>query len=254
MEFVFESLLGERKKGPQKTGLLPLFGVLFIPVLLGACDPQSLKEANRLYAESKYEEAANRYKETLVRNPDSETVHYSLGAALYKKSDYIAAIDHFTKALPTKNPKLEAKASYNIGNCKYRLGEEIEKRSASKAVEIYREALDYYSRAMDLEGTDEDMAYNYRFVENRLRKLVEQLKESASESATSPSSAKSEAGLPSPAESKENGSDETGDPSGEISKEKAEALLRGYKLEEESMIQAADRKKKAFDREVEMDW
>lgn len=135
--------------------------------------PEGVREGNRLYDEKKYGEAVKKYSEAKAESPDSDIVHFNLGAALYKNGSYGEAVDSFTKALNTDDHEIEAKAIYNIANAKYKLGSQNADTDINSAVSLYRESLEYYKRAMDLDESAEDARYNHELVERELKALLE---------------------------------------------------------------------------------
>lgn len=139
-----------------------------------------IKEGNRLYNQKKYKEAIEKYSQAQKKAPDSDIISFNKGTALYKKGEYKKAIEEFTKVLTTKDPSLEAKTNYNIGNCKYRLGEESSKTDINTAVSLLKDSLDYYKRAIELDQKDSDSKYNYEFAKKRLDMLLKKQKTSKS--------------------------------------------------------------------------
>ncbi len=131
-----------------------------------------IKSGNQLYKSRKFDDALKEYSDALLKSPDSEIINYNIGTVLYKKGNYQEAIESFVRALTTENTDLEARASYNIGNCKYRLGELKEDVDLSAAISLFKESLDYYKRAIELNAKDNDARYNYEFVERRLKSLL----------------------------------------------------------------------------------
>jgi tetratricopeptide (TPR) repeat protein len=141
-----------------------------------------VKEANRLYNQEKFDEALQKYNEALSDKPDSTLIHFNSGTALYKKKDYEKAILEFTKALVTDNLEMEAASNYNIGNCKYRQGKLKINTDLAQAVQFYREALDYYKRAIELNQKNENAKFNHEFVEKELKILLDKLKQQPQQS------------------------------------------------------------------------
>lgn len=151
--------------------------MLYIVPLSFAASKKEVKEGNKLYQDKMYDEALERYNEALNDSPDSPIIHFNIGDSLYKKGDYEKAQEAFTKALITEDEHLEAKANYNIGNCKYRQAGLKEDTDLSAAIALYREALDYYKNTMRLDEKDQDTKYNHEFAEKRLKVLLDKLKQ-----------------------------------------------------------------------------
>ena len=233
------------------SSLILLISFLF----LVTCQQNGLREANRLYHHHKYEEASKIYGKLLSGSPDSSILNYDAGVVCYKKKDYEKAVEHFTKALLTEASDIEAMTNYNIGNCKYRQAEERLKTDLASAIERYREALDYYERAIELNGKDEDAKYNRTLVEKKLGDVLHELeKEKGKEpiprrDGTDRRESKKEIeseGLIKP--------DQVEGQKGEMSRETAEALLEQYRLQEESRTLLTGRKRKGDDLSVAKDW
>jgi tetratricopeptide (TPR) repeat protein len=142
-----------------------------------ASAPASIKKANTLYRQGKYDEALKYYNEAEVDMPDSDVVNFNTGAALYQKGDYEKAIEAFTKALLSDNHSIEEKAAYNIGNSEFRYGKLKENTDLASAVNFYRKALDYYKRAIELNQDNTNAKYNHEFVEKELKVLLDKLKQ-----------------------------------------------------------------------------
>ncbi len=266
---VLEPMISEKKEEVQRIkGMLKSALFLFL-VIFASCDTQRLSDANRFYQQGNYAEALKIYQEALVQSKNSPILNYNVGTVLYRKGDYLLAIEYFTKGLNTEDQDLESKANYNIGNCKSRLGEQVETTNLQKAADRYREALDYYQRAFELNGLDEDAIYNHRWVEKKLRDLLSQLEQRRTPERSLPpseSSAKKELDQRSPPrdqgkpEKRIDESDQTM-PSGgreyivgEMSKEKAASILEDYRLEEEVGMKTKESKRKRSEPEVQKDW
>jgi tetratricopeptide (TPR) repeat protein len=141
-----------------------------------ASTAKNVKEGNRLYKQEKYGEAADKYSQAKEESPDSDIVNFNLGAALYKEGKYEEALDAITGALSTDDKKLEAQAVYNLANTTYKLGSEMAQTDMNSAINMYRQSLDYFKRAMELDSSDQDAKYNHELVERNLKILLDQLK------------------------------------------------------------------------------
>ena len=157
--------------------IILFYCIYLLPLpLFAASVPEGVREGNRLYDEKKYGEAVKKYNEAKAESPDSDIVHFNLGAAQYKNGNYGEAVDSFTKALNTDDHEIEAKAIYNIGNAKYKLGKQNADTDINSAINLYRESLDYYKRAMDLDESAKDARYNHELVEREMKVLLEKQK------------------------------------------------------------------------------
>lgn len=141
--------------------------------------------ADKLYKQGKYNEAAQEYKKALDKNKDSSEINFCLGTAQYKLKDYHPAEESFRKALATEDKKGEARANYNLGNTKYRQGKLKEGKDLEGALNLLKESLGYYKRAIELVRFDEDARFNYEFTQKEIelmeKKLAEQKKEQKQE-------------------------------------------------------------------------
>ena len=158
--------------------MLFFFCPLIPPPALFASTAKIVQEGNRLYEEGKYDEAVNKYNSAKAEAPDNASgiINFNLGVALYKQGRYAEAVDAFTNALSAADKKLEAKAVYNTANSKYRLGSSLANTDMESAAGLYRESLDYYKRAIELDEENKDAKYNHDFVEKKLKMLLDKMK------------------------------------------------------------------------------
>jgi tetratricopeptide (TPR) repeat protein len=254
-----------------------------------ASTAKAVSEGNTLYNQKKYDEAIEKYNEAKSSSPDSDIVNFNLGTALYKKGRYQDAVNAFTKAVDTKDKKLEARTIYNIANSKYKLGSLQESTDPDSAAGLYRESLDYYNRTSELVKNDNDTKYNHDFVEKRLKALLEKLKKqppqqqqkqgqdkkdkqdnkeseakSGEEKPGDKQQQKSEGKQPETTreDKKEKAAEEkniseresgsAGEKTKEMSPEEARMLLDAYRAEETGAM--LDRERKGYHEEVLKDW
>ncbi|MCK5493997.1 MAG: tetratricopeptide repeat protein, partial [Candidatus Omnitrophica bacterium] len=157
------------------------FKVLFIGFAFASSVSKMVKDGNSLYSEAKYEEALKKYEEAQEKLPDSDIINFNKGTLYYKKGDYEKAVDQFTKVLVTEDPKIESKVNYNLGNSKYKKGQITEREDLEGALNVYKEALEYYKRAIDLEEGEQDFKFNYEFLDKKIKVLEEKLKQQKEE-------------------------------------------------------------------------
>ncbi len=146
-------------------GLAPL---LFPPNLAADGNLQ----ASNLYSEGNYEEAARLFRELAEKDPQNRLHRYNLGCANFRQGDWDSAGASFRQALETDDLNLQADAFYNLGNTRFRLGQETRESNPSATIESWEEALRDYENTLELRPGDSNAAYNYEV----LRQLLEELK------------------------------------------------------------------------------
>jgi Ca-activated chloride channel family protein len=153
------------KGGNAATVFLAVIGfALFAST--GYCEPASgsVRKANSLYGEGKYEEALKEYKAAQVDSPNDERIMFNLGNAQYKLRQYGEALSEYTMSAGDTNPKIRAQSHYNAGNALYRAGK-------------LEEAVEQYRKALENDPNDVDSKFNLEFVRREIRRrLTEQQK------------------------------------------------------------------------------
>ena len=153
------------------------FFLLSLPsAVLASSAAKDIRQGNRFYKQGKYDDALAKYSSAQTELPDSSIINFNIGSAMYKKGDFQNAVDAFTRALVTEDKDLEARANYNIANSKYSLGNLKINTDLSGAVRLYRDSLDYYKRAIELNQDDSEARYNHELVEKKLKVLLDRLK------------------------------------------------------------------------------
>jgi Ca-activated chloride channel homolog len=146
----------------------------FIVLFLIAVASARADTASRLYEQGKYEEALGRYRKAAGNQPENWPLFYDLGAAAYKAGRPDEAANAFERALGSKDPALQAKALYNLGNSYYRLGEVAEKRSREQAMPQYEHSLKSYESSLTMNPRDEDTKFNLEMVKKKIEELKKQ--------------------------------------------------------------------------------
>lgn len=96
------------------------------------------------------------YEPILQKHPEMPEARFGAGYASYKKEDFVRALSEFRSALSTEDPQLKSQTFYNLGNTLYRQGK-------------YREGLQAYRKALELNPADPDAKYNYELVRRMLK-------------------------------------------------------------------------------------
>ena len=134
-----------------------------------------VRQGNGLYHRGKIDEALKNYNQALTLLPDEPLINFNIGNAYYRKKQYDEAIKSYEKSLLSSEKGIEAKANYNIGNCKFRQGKAKESSDTAGAISEYRAALDYYKRSIELDPDDKDAKFNYEFTEKLIKMLMDKM-------------------------------------------------------------------------------
>ena len=135
--------------------------LLVTALLLTGADGDG-REANELYRDGKYREAADAYLATLEDLGPSAPVDVqaallnNLGSALYRMEDYETALQAFVRSLAVaESGEDRSRAAHNAGNASFR-------QNNLKA------ALSFYKQALLEDPGNESARFNFEFVRRRL--------------------------------------------------------------------------------------
>lgn len=144
--------------------------VLFGWVSLGWIDPlaDKVREGNKLYNNSKYDEALDKYVNAQVDSPDTIQLDFNIANAQYKRSKYHEAAQLFEKVIRSGDVEMKAKSSFNMGNALYRQGK------MKEALECYKKTVDFIDEIENETGNEldklkNDAKYNYEYVERKMQ-------------------------------------------------------------------------------------
>ena len=120
---------------PPMAGVFLMAGAaLLVPGALNA-QRSLVEEANRLYAEGRYDEAHEMYLEALRENPGSPLIRFNEGNALYQNQDFERALEAYRDAIESGDTALAEGAWYNLGNSLFR------QQQLDASLEAYKQAL-----------------------------------------------------------------------------------------------------------------
>ena len=121
-------------RADRRTALLVL---LLASTQVAWLDPHArAREGNRLYTEGKFDDAAAKYNEALVDDPDSPRLHFNLGDAQYRQGKFDEALKAFQQIPTTDDDKPRtSRVAYNAGNALYKLGAAAEGSKPQEALQ-----------------------------------------------------------------------------------------------------------------------
>ena len=108
--------------------------IVLAPSLVYASVAGEVNKANGLYKHGQFDDSLKLYQEALDQDDKSSVVKYDLGTALYKKGDYVKALEYLEQATQDKNVKIKPKAEYNLGNVLYKSAIQKENTNVDEAI------------------------------------------------------------------------------------------------------------------------
>jgi Ca-activated chloride channel family protein len=147
----------------------------------GAAGQSSLAAANwvsrgnQALVEKKYDEALEFFRKAEVDLPDAAEIAYDCGIAHYRKGDFDKAREAFGNALRTRDPKLEAKAKFNLGNCAYSTA--LQKLTdLPGAIDELRKSINYWRDSLELNPGDDAARQNIETAQLLIKDLLDKEK------------------------------------------------------------------------------
>ena len=135
--------------------------LLLTQPVLGDPAQEILREGNNLYAEGNFNEAINKYDESLVEAPEALEPKFNKANSYYRLDDLEKAKDLYREvAADSKDMKLVSKAKYNLGNCSFQQGLKQRDSNLQKAIDDLKAAIGDWRGVLDIEPENEKAAKN----------------------------------------------------------------------------------------------
>lgn len=185
-------LINDRKRSRQPTGLkLPreITAAAAAVFLLSAGIARAASPGLEFYRQDKFHEAYDHFERTLKENPDArqaDRIEFDAGAAAYKMKEYGKALESFSQALLSRDPQLQSKSHYNLGNTLYEHGET--QKSDAKKLTDWTDALRHYEQTLKLEPKNQEATDNYEYVKKKIEELKKKQEQSPTPTPTPSSS------------------------------------------------------------------
>lgn len=124
-----------------------------------------IREGNKLYNDSNFEESEVSYRKAIDELPDSYSAAFNLGDALYKQGKFEEAANQF-QALANKDLSKEelAKVYHNLGNSLLQSKDEKGQARLQESIDAYKQAL--RNNSEDLE-TKYNLSYAMRMLQQQ---------------------------------------------------------------------------------------
>ncbi|MCF0223496.1 MAG: tetratricopeptide repeat protein [Fibrobacter sp.] len=154
---------------------------LVLLVLLGAAVSfaRPINEGNKLFEAGDYAAALEKYMKARESEPAEPILFYNIGTCQYRLGNYEEARKELETAIRMPDRKLAAKASYNLANTHFRVGEKA--GEPSERIAAYREAIAYYKKSIDLDNGFEKAKKNVEIVQRKLKEEIDKQKQNQDE-------------------------------------------------------------------------
>jgi DNA polymerase III gamma/tau subunit len=138
---------------------------------------EALRQGNRLFGDSKYTEAVNKYNEALVEQPEALEPKFNKANGYYRMDDLGEAMDLYQEvAAGSKNMGLVAAAKYNLGNCFFQRGSRQRDSDLQKALEDMKTSITWWRQVLDIDPKNEKAARNIEVARLTIKDIMDQLK------------------------------------------------------------------------------
>ena len=104
---------------------------------------------------------------------DPRTI-YNEGTQLWKEGKFSEAEQKFHDSLNNADLPLQTRAYYNMGNTRYRQGQQSQQKDAKKTIQLWEKSIKSYEDALKLDPDDQDAAFNKKLVQKQLDELKKQ--------------------------------------------------------------------------------
>ena len=119
------------------------------------------KAANRLYEQSRFQEAERAYLEAQAEAPGRPELSYNLGNALIRQKKYDQALQSLRQSIAKGNRGVQVNGWYNSGNAFFDMGN-------------YKDAVQAYIQALRLNPADRDAKHNLELAQKKLQEQQQQ--------------------------------------------------------------------------------
>jgi Ca-activated chloride channel family protein len=128
--------------------------------------------AHRAYEAGRFDAAAREYEALAAKRPKVPRLNYNAGAAAHRAGQLDAAANLLQRAMTSTDRELQERALYNLGNTRFRQGEQAEKLEEKRP--FWEEAVKAYETALKMNPADADAKFNQQFVQKKLEELKQQ--------------------------------------------------------------------------------
>ncbi|OGV72242.1 MAG: hypothetical protein A3K19_21560 [Lentisphaerae bacterium RIFOXYB12_FULL_65_16] len=145
---------------------------------------KTVAQGNQAYVAGEFDKALAAYDKASVDLPEAPELYFNKGAVYYKQGELDKAREAFkTAGTKTREPRVEAKTKYNLGNCAFQECERQKDSDPKKALTACEESIALYQEALKLDPQIPEAARNIEVVRLRMKALLDELRKKEEEAA-----------------------------------------------------------------------
>ena len=143
-----------------------VLGWFFLPLLVFSFSErgQAGSAGEGLYQKKEYEKAVEAFQKEEGKNPEDLVATYNRAVSQFRAGKFEGALEGFAKAAQSKDPQLQIKSQFNLGNTLVTTGK-------------LKEAAAAYEQVLQLSPQDKDAKENLEWVQRKLKEEEEKKKD-----------------------------------------------------------------------------
>jgi tetratricopeptide (TPR) repeat protein len=136
------------------------------------------REGSKAYAEERFDDAINAYREAASMAPELAEIYYNLGNALYRAGGFEEAVESYEYAASmAETDTMRSRCWYNLANCMLKTAEGLRETDPHVAVSYCQQAVWLYRTALDYQTDFADAAYNLEMSQRIASSIEEEIRE-----------------------------------------------------------------------------
>jgi Ca-activated chloride channel family protein len=136
----------------------------------------TVREANKLYRQGQFKEAADGYDRALTESPEIIEPRFNKADSYFRLDDLQQAIDLYKAvAAESRDMQLVEKAKYNLGNCFFKQGSKLKDSDLQKALENMQSAIGSWRQVLDTNPASEKAAKNIEVARLTIKDIIDQI-------------------------------------------------------------------------------
>ena len=153
-----------------------LFVIIPVQIVFAETVVELVHQGNKKYAEGNFNEAINKYDQTLVDKPEAMRPKFNKANSYYRLDDLAKAMNLYEEvATKARDMELVTKAKYNTGNCYFQRGSKQRDSDLQKALDDMKTSITFWRQVLDIEPENKKAAKNIEVARLTIKDILDQL-------------------------------------------------------------------------------